>query len=162
MDLELFWMIYYAETAFIFCLVQLLNAKLASSVWHVWQTPLWSVHPTGCKGPAGSAHSSQHYLLLILLPCMGVLWHPWERWAHTGWWKLGRRGQGEAAQSTSHYSASQYGPWWCFSSVSHSVNTQTPALSSGKLKATCTQGAFVKQVFWMQVPSALTASPHVA
>lgn len=95
MDLEPLWMIYYAETAFIFCLVQLLNAKLASSAWHVWQTPLWSVHPTGCKGPAASAHSSQHYLLLILLPCAGILWHPWERWACSGWWSLGRRGQGE-------------------------------------------------------------------
>lgn len=90
-------MIYYAETAFIFCLVQLLNAKLASSVWHVWQTPLWSVHPTGCKRPAGSANSSQHYLLLILIPCAGICWHPWERWTckEKRGWEGGHRGQGD-------------------------------------------------------------------
>lgn len=86
-------MIYYAETAFILCLVQLLNAKLVSSVWHVWQTPLWSVHPTGCKRPAGSANSSQHYLLLILIPCAGICWHPWERWTCTRRGMLGRRAQ---------------------------------------------------------------------
>lgn len=93
-DLEPLWMIYCAETAFIFCLVQLLNAKLASSVWHVWQTPLWSVHPTGRKRPAGSANSSQHYLLLILIPCTGICWHPWERWTCTRRGRLGRRAQG--------------------------------------------------------------------
>lgn len=31
----------------------------------------------------------------FFLPCAGILWHPWERWACSGWWSLGRRGQGE-------------------------------------------------------------------
>lgn len=78
-----------------------------------------------------------------------------------GVWAGGDGGR-EVAQGNSHYTVSQYGPWWCFSRVSHCMNTQTPALSSGKPKATCAQGAFVRQVFWMQVPAPPTAPPRVA
>lgn len=126
MDLEPLWMIYYAETAFIFCLVQLLNTKLASSVWHVWQTPLWSVHPTGCKGPAGSANSSWHYSLLILIRCAGILdiLGKDELAQEEGGWEGGDREKGGEVQRDSCLPASQdasYGshiPAWAMEMLS--------------------------------------------
>lgn len=91
-------MIYYAENAFIFCLVQLLNAKLASSVLHVWQTPLWSEHPTGCERPAGSANSFWHYLLLILILGSSDILGKDELAQEEGDWEGGNRGKGDEVQ----------------------------------------------------------------
>lgn len=136
--------------------------------------PLWSVHPTGCKGPAGSAHSSQHYLLLILIPCTGVLWHPWERWTCTGRRRLGRREQGEGCCPRNFLPCHiPTRPMvmlsvhvFCPQSGSRHVlfhEWTTPALSSCKPQATCTLRALVRQIFQTQVPAPPpTASPHLA
>lgn len=138
-------------------------------MWHVWQTPLWSVHPTGCKRPAGSANSSWHYLLLILIPCAGILWHPWERWTCTRRGRLGRREQGEGRWGARRRlppgtprSFLQF-PHPCMGCGDAfpacplpSVWQQaSPIWWMDKPKASCTLSALVRQVFQNHLPRPL-------